>query len=72
MHLKRKFKLRFASLFALALIAATPTASRADDGSVFNAWKDVMFERCFGCFGFDVGNPNLCPCRIADPIIIQS
>ncbi len=41
-------------------------------GPEWNAWVNETNGWCFPCGSGAVGNPTICPCRIADPIIITS
>jgi hypothetical protein len=58
-----------AGAFAVGL-AANAGDARADEGSPWNA--HIPFDQyCVPCWMGNVGSATLCPCRIADPIIIK-
>lgn len=64
----KKLILLSAGAFAASL-AANAGEARADENSPWNA--HIPFDQyCVPCWMGNVGFPQLCPCRIADPIII--
>ncbi len=60
-----------AGAVALALSAhVTEAKADGDSDSVWNA-EVTPWGWCTPCWQYHVGFPLLCPCRIADPIIIN-
>lgn len=59
------------SAAAVALVLSTDvTEAKADGGPEWNA-TIVFGHYCIPCSPGNVGRASLCPCRIADPIIIN-
>lgn len=56
---------------AVFLAAASGALPAQPAGPEWNAFVDRGSGWCFPCGAGAVGNPGICPCRIADPIIIS-